>query len=413
MPGQRVGYLVNQYPEPSHTFIRREIAALERRGFDVRRYALRRPTAVVGEQGRVEQAKTRVVLDVGPVRLLLSVIVRAMSSPRRFARALGMATRLGWRGERGVLVNYTYLAEACVIRGWAEHDGVDHLHAHFGTNPTAVALLCHVLGGPSYSFTAHGPKEFDGPVALRLDLKIRHARFAVAISRYGLGQLYRWARHTDWPKLALVRCGLDFSELSPQPPATARPMRLLCVARLHEQKGHFVLLDAAALLRDRGVEFTLRLVGDGELREDIEAGITQRGLADRVEIVGWLDDAGVAEELRAATALVVPSFAEGLPIVLMEAMATGRPVVATRIAGIPELVDDSTGCLVTAGSAVELAAALTDMSTADSDTLARLGAHGAERVRRQHDIERTADAMASLLDATSADAVAAAVAELS
>lgn len=397
----KVGYLVNQYPRTSHSFIRREIRALEAAGVEVLRYSLRPVTEELpSEADRLEAARTRFVLDAGPAGLALAALRQALRRPAAFARALRLALRLGHRSDRGLPRHLAYLAEACVLAGWLERDGAVHLHAHFGTNPAAVAALCHALGGPRYSFTVHGPEEFDRPEALHLGEKIRGAAFAVAVSSYGRSQLYRWARHADWPKIQVVRCGLDEALLrAPATPVPAAP-RLVCVARLSEQKGHLLLVEAAARLAAEGRAFELVLAGDGPLRPQVEAAVARAGLEGRVRLAGWMGADAVREAILASRALVLPSFAEGLPVVVMEALALGRPVVTTAIAGTPELVEPgTTGWLVPAGSVEALVDALRAALDAEPSRLAAMGRAGAALVARLHDAAAEAAKLAALFRA--------------
>lgn len=393
----RIGYLVNAYPATSHSFIRREIRALEDLGARVVRYSVRPAVDLVSAEDRDEQARTRVVLGAGAAGLLLATLRAAALRPLRFARALASALRLGWASHRGVARHLAYLAEACVLAGWTRRDGVEHLHAHFGTNPATVALLCRLLGGPPYSFTVHGPEEFDKPEALGMAEKIRNAAFVIAVSSFGRSQLWRWARHDDWDKVKVVRCGLGRDLIEARAtPAPAAP-RLLCVARLSEQKGHLLLLEAAARLAAEGRRFDLVLAGDGPLRGAIERLIRRHGLEKHVSITGWLSGERVREELVAARALVQPSFAEGLPVVLMEALALGRPVVTTYVAGIPELVEPGvSGWLVPAGAVDELAAAMREALEAAPARLDEMGRAGRRRVAERHDAAREAAVLATL-----------------
>lgn len=395
----RVGYLVNQYPHVSHSFIRREIAGVEAAGISVFRFTVRRPNVeLVDPQDRKEAEETRVLLDTGPVRLAVAVAVAVVTRPVRMMRAARRAWRLGGRSGRR-LRPFVYLAEACLLRRWLVRDRVQHLHAHFGTNSTDVALLCRELGGPPYSFTVHGPEEFDRPEALSLGDKIAAAAFVVAISSFGRSQLFRWSRPEDWAKIRVIRCGVDAAFLQDGPLPVAAGDRLVCVGRLAEQKGQLLLIEAAARLARLGVGFELVLAGDGPMRPVIEAAIAGHQLRSRVRITGWLSNDAVRAEIAASRVVVLPSFAEGLPVVLMEALALGRPVVTTYVAGIPELVrDGETGWLVPAGDVTALTDALKEALTASVDRLAEMGRAGAAAVRAAHDALGEAAKLVSCID---------------
>ncbi len=394
----RIAYLVNQYPRTSHSFIRREIQALEAQGVEVLRYSLRPPNEdLATEADRLELEKTRAVLGAGVMAHAGAVLAMAVRRPVAFARTAVLAMKLGARSERGLLRHAAYLAEACVLEGWVRRGGVQHVHAHFGTNSATVALLCRALGGPCYSFTVHGPEEFDKPEFLGLAEKIRQAAFVVAISSFGRSQLFRWARHEDWPKLEVVRCGLSEDLLrAVQTPVPQAP-RLVCVARLSEQKGHLLLVEAAAKLAGEGMKFELLFVGDGPMRPEIEAAIEQHGLGDRISLAGVRSAEQVREAIIGARALVLPSFAEGLPVVVMEALALGRPVLTTAIAGIPELIQSGvTGWLVPAGSMEALASAMREVLEASPERLAEMGRAGSALVAKEHDASLEATKLAEL-----------------
>lgn len=395
----RVCYLINQYPKISHTFIRREIRALERQGVEITRYSIRRAEGqLVDADDQNEQARTRVIVEQGVPRLAGAMAWRATRNPVRFARALRLALRVGWHSERGVLRHVAYLAEACVLLRWLRQNRCDHLHAHFGTNSTSVAMLCRSLGGPSYSFTVHGPEEFDKPLMLGLRDKIDRAAFVVAISSYGRGQLYRHCEHAQWSKIHVVRCGLDAAFLEQKmPPLPQRP-RIVCIGRLARAKGHFLLIEAARRLLAQGCDFELRLVGDGELRGELEDAIAQAGMQDRVHITGWASSEEVRAEIEAARLLVVASFAEGLPVVITEALAMGRTVLTTDVAGIPELVSEDCGWLIAAGSIDELYQGLRRALMASDQELERMGRTGQTRVRRLHNADKGAAQLRRLFE---------------
>jgi glycosyltransferase involved in cell wall biosynthesis/peptidoglycan/xylan/chitin deacetylase (PgdA/CDA1 family) len=392
-----LGYLVNVYPSRSHSFIRREIAAIEALGHRVRRYSIRGGGFVLDERDLAERERTAVLLETRALRVARDVVAAALSRPARFAEALRLAVRIGRRSGRGVLRSLAYLVEACVVLRWCRRDGVAHLHAHFGSNPAAVAMLCHVLGGPPYSFTAHGIETFDAPEFQALNEKISRAAFAVAVSQFGRSQLCRWSDPAHWPRIHVVRCGVDEQFLDRSPEPVPQAPRLVCVARLAPEKGHVPLLHAARRLHEAGRTFELVLVGDGPMRPELEALARRLGVERQVRFAGWKDDVGVIAEVLAARALVLPSFSEGLPVVLMEALALTRPCIATQITGIPELVEPGvTGWLVPASSDEALAGAMAGALDAAPAELERMGRAGAARVAALHDARAEAARLVDL-----------------
>lgn len=397
----RIAYFVNTYPKPSQSFIRREIQALERRGVEIHRFALRDDRAALVDPGDIaEDDLTEHVLAKGAPRLICAALRRAALAPLQSLEALRLAMRIGRRSDRGLLHHLIYLAEAAYLAERCQALGIEHLHAHFGTNSATVAMLAATLGGARYSFTVHGPEEFDRPEALALGEKMRRAAFTVAVSAFGRSQLCRWADQVDWPRIHVVHCGIEPERFPAAQPLPAAGARLVSIGRLVEQKGQLLLVEAFAMAIARHPELHLTLVGDGELRGAIEAAIRRHRLERHIEITGWVDEVRVRTELAAAHALVMPSFAEGLPMVVMEAMASGRPVISTYIAGIPELVrPGETGWLVPAGDADALAAAIGDFAATPRAQLAAMGAAGRARALRRHDIDASAAALAALFAA--------------
>ncbi|HEX3698273.1 MAG TPA: glycosyltransferase family 4 protein [Polyangia bacterium] len=395
----KVAYLVNQYPAVSHSFIRREVAALEAQGIQVERFSMRPPPSdLVDPADQAEQARTRVLLGQGVSGLLLALTVAALTRPASWLRALWAAVRLGRRSERGFLRHFIYAAEACVLLRWLRRaGGVTHLHAHFGTNSAAVAMFARILGGPPYSFTVHGPEEFDSPQALSLAEKIERASAVIAVSSFGRSQLYRWVTPAQWSKVHVVHCGVDrdFLAVGPQPIPMNR--RLLCIGRLASQKGQLLILEAVAALRAEGIDVDLVLAGEGPLRGLIEERIAVLDLGRVVRITGWISNEMVRRELLSARALLLPSFAEGLPVVLMEALALGRPAITTFVAGIPELVQHGVnGWLIPAGSTSAMVEAIKVLLATPRLELERMGRAGAAAVAAHHDSSSQAARLADL-----------------
>lgn len=397
-PAARIGYVINQYPMPSHTFIRSEIRELERQGVAIERYSVRGWDAhIVDPLDREERGRTRYLLGGGVRPLMGAAIALALRYPGRFFKALASSLRLSRSSDRGLVKHLAYLLEACLLVQWARKVGVTHLHAHFGTNAADVVLHANQLGGASYSFTVHGPAEFDAPRQVHIREKMQGASFVVAITSFCRSQLFRWADSHDWRKVKIVHCGLDDDYIGADFVPPPKQLRLVCVGRLCEQKGQLLLLDAVRIVRARGVAVELVLAGDGEMRADLEAAIRDHGLTDAVTITGVLDADRVRAALIAANALVLASFAEGLPVVIMEAMALGRPIISTQIAGIPELVREGReGFLVTAGDLDGLADAILRMLSLDSASWETMAMSCRERVRERHDIRTEAAKLARL-----------------
>jgi glycosyltransferase involved in cell wall biosynthesis len=287
-----------------------------------------------------------------------------------------------------------YLAEACRILPWVQSFGAAHVHAHFGTNSAEMAMLAHVLGGPPYSFTVHGQDEL---LSGGMDEKAGRAAFVAAISSYGRSQLYRRIDYAHWPRVRVVHCGLEPSfHRGAAVPVPSRP-RLVCVGRLSKEKGQLLLVEAVRQLAGKGLDFELVLAGDGDMRPQVEERIAQYGLGGRIRITGWISSSQVREEILAARALVLPSFTEGLPVVIMEAMALRRPVLASCITGIPELVlPGINGWLFPAGSVEELAAAMEECLLKPDGELQKMGDAGYLRVMERHSIDTEAAKLAAL-----------------
>jgi colanic acid/amylovoran biosynthesis glycosyltransferase len=382
----RVLYLTNVYPKVSHTFIRREIEGVEANGIKVERVSIRRSDEELCDAlDRLEATRTHVLLDAGICGLCVALARAFVRSPLGLARALVTSMRMGVGSDRGTIRHLGYLAEACVL-DLRYHGAIDHVHVHFATNPTTVALLWRIIGGPSFSFTAHGTLDFDTPRAISLTEKIAAANFVVAVSRYGRGQLMRWSPESCWDKIHVVRCGVDQDFLGAEGVPVPCDARVVCVARLSADKGIAVLLHAVQRVVNTGRRIELVIVGDGPERLPLMRLASDLGVTEAVAFRGALDGDGVRSEISAARALVLPSFAEGLPVVLMEALALRRPVVATATNGIPELVETGvTGWLVSIGDKSALADALVEVLEAQPEALWALAEKGRERVAQLHD----------------------------
>lgn len=384
-PAPRLCYFTNVYPAPSHTTMRREIEALTALGASVVRVAARRFAGPLVEAADQREAEMTSYTAASVWRAGRCLLMAAIRRPRAFASALRSVWHVGRSSPRGLWTYLMYLGEASVLLKLAR--GCSHIHANFG-NAVGIAVLCRQLGGPPVSLRIHGPEEFESFSGREWDWKLRQASFVLPISEHGVRLLQETLVPQHRHKVALLRCGIETgSARHPSPPLPA-VAHLVCVARLEERKGHRVLLQAVSQVCAAGVPVTLTLVGDGRLRHSLEQLARALGLADRVQFAGWADGAAVSRSLAEARLVVLPSFAEGLPIVLMEAFASGRAVVTTGVAGIPELVrHGESGWLVAPGDVDALAAALLEALQAPDERLIAMARVGRERVRQQHDVE--------------------------
>ena len=373
----KVGYLVSEYPSPSHTFIRREIAAVLGAGLAVQPYSVR-PGRVAGAPDPADP-EVFTILGQGAFAFF-AALVWGLARPGRFVGSLALALKHRVPGAKALLWALFHWLEALLLARRLRADGVTRLHNHFANSGANVGLIAaHYLRLP-WSLTLHGISEFDYPAGLLLADKLARADFAACVSRFGMAQAMRITDPAIWPKLHLVRCGVDPRDLPPTGDTGERKgLDLICVGRLSPEKGHAGLLQAMAQIVARGLPVRLTLVGDGPSGAMLRAKAAELGLEGHVRFAGAMDERATLAAVAAADALVLASFMEGLPIVLMEAMALGKPVVATRVAGIPELVrDGEAGLLFDPAAWDQLAAHIERLL--DPDDRRALGAKGQERV---------------------------------
>lgn len=356
-----MAYLISRYPAVSHTFILREVARLRMLGHTVRTASINPPDR---HRSQMEQAERQEADDTyfvkahGAAGALLALAYWLRHAPRRLAGTLLAGARLGGAGRfpRGL----AYAVEAAMVARWMAMHDMRMLHVHFGNAGATVGMLVKHLSRCHLSYTIHGPDEFDDVPGQHLSRKVAEADSVVCISQFARGQLMRISDPRHWPKLAVCRLGVDPDAYAfqPRPPQQAA-LRLLCVGRLTPAKGQVLLVQACERLRRRGLRFSLTLVGEGPDRTRIEAMVDRLGLAHEVTLTGALNPAQVQAHLRQADIFVLPSLAEGIPVVLMEAMSSGLPCVSTAVNGIPELIEDEhTGLLATAGDLDSLVAQL-------------------------------------------------------
>ncbi len=393
----RIAYLTGTYPAVSHTFISREVAGLRKLDVDVHTFSVRRPQAsqLLTEEARRSAASTPSIQPPHLMALVSSHRAAVSQAPVRYLRTLWLALRLSPGGWRATVWHYFYFVEAIVLWGWIQRRRIQHVHVHFANAATAIAMLCAEFGkadGTSWSFTMHGPTEFDNVDAFLLAEKVSRARFVVCISDYARSQLMKLTTPEQWQKLVVIRCGVDPGLFSPRT-ATDRTtgdlVTVMCVGRLVPEKGQAFILEALSLLpAETARRIRTVIVGDGPECANLRRRAAELNGAE-VSFTGAVGEDRLRSLYADADIFCLPSLAEGLPVVLIEAMAMALPVISTRIMGIPELVTDRVhGLLVAPGRADQLAAALRELL--DSEELrTSLGRAGRERVMDEYDIGRS------------------------
>ncbi len=409
----KIAYFTNKYGSPTYTFITSEIEELRALGHDVPTYSVRpvdvAEQALSDSRMRAEQAGTTYFFSGRPFPLAWAVLIAFIGFLIRNPSGLLGALLLSWTtaapGLAGRARNLGYLLMAALLGRHLLRDQVRHLHNHIGTSSATIAMLASKLTGVPYSLTIHGPHIFFDPQRWALGEKIARSAFTACISDYCKSQCMLFSDRSAWPKLNLIRCTPGRAYLDADPPPLPDAPDLVCVGRLAAEKGHLVLLEAARNLANEGVNFHLTLVGDGPMRAEIETAFAEAGIADRLTITGLLGAPAVADEIRKARLLVQPSFAEGLPVSIMEAYCLGRPVIASDIAAIGELVQPGeTGWLVPPGSVEMLQAAIRESLALPVSRLAGMGRDGAKRVRARHDAISQARKLEAAILRSSSDA---------
>ena len=396
--GTHIAYLVSQYPTVTHTFVLREIRELRRMGFDIRVASVRaadRPFEQLTWEEQEEQRATFYIKPRGYAAASSAHLRTLFARPLSYLRGLAYALWLGGLHACAALRNLLYFAEAVVLADWMQHEGLSHVHTHFSS--TVVLLARRVLRIRT-SATIHGSDEFSDPAKYYLKEKIESLDFLRTISEYGRQQWIRLADPAHGRKVQVSRLGVDPEVYSPRPFRwNPSPFEILCVGRLIAAKGLYILIAALERLvrEDRAVR--LRIAGDGPERLRLERAAAERDLTRHVIFEGWQNAAGVAALYQQADIFALPSFAEGIPVVLMEAMAMEIACVATSIMGIPELIrNEVDGLLVEPANEEELAAALARLLDQPELRL-RLGKSARRRVVECYDLGRNTAEFAAML----------------
>ncbi len=395
----RIAYMTGEYLRVSpFVFIYREITALREAGIHVETITVRGlPESECVSPEQKQERQTTYVLAPFPLVALAKAHGRLkFTSPLRYLRAFRLAMATRQPGFKGLLYQFAYFLEAGLVVEYMRTRGLTHLHNHLGDSSCTVAMLAAALGGFSFSFSLHGPGIFFEPYRWRLDAKLARADFVCCISHFCRSQAMIWTPPDRWDRLHIIHCGVD-PALFTTKLHKGNGKRLIFIGRLAAVKGVPILLEAVARLRAEQPDIQLVLAGDGPDRDWLQRKAVERGIADNVRITGYLSQEQVREELSASDIFVMASFAEGVPVVLMEAMASGLPVVATRIAGIAELVDDGISGYLTSPGDVSALVQRIQTLVDDADLRNRMGQAGRNTVETAFNSAKEAEKLREIL----------------
>jgi len=393
----KLGYLVSQYPALSHTFVLREVRALRSCGIEVCVVSVRRcdrSTAKLSADEAEEAMQTFSVLGAGYLHAIIANLCILCRHPLGYLRGLLYAWSLSRGTPRLVLMYTFYFLEAVVAGNYFERQQVRNIHTHFSS--TVLLILARIFC-VRYSLTVHGSGEFVDVIGFHLAEKVAGATFVATVAQYGMSQVLNASEAAHWHKVVVLPLGVDVDAYRPKSSprrAPGEPFRLLSVGRLSAPKGYPILIEAVALLRGRGRNVRLTLVGEGPLRTALEGQIAVRGLGDLIYLAGACNHDRVVSFYDSSDAFVLSSFLEGVPVVLMEAMAMELPCVATWITGIPEIIEtDVEGLLVPPASASAIADAVTRLME-DPEGARRLGIAARRKVLAKYHLGRNVERLA-------------------
>jgi len=394
----RLLYLIGQFPAINHSYLLAEVRHLRRLGFEIWVASISSPDRPIEQLSPAEQAEAAqayYVKSVPAAQVAFLNLAEFLRRPLRYGRGFLFALKLAGGNGRRLAYHLAYFAEAILVGRHMRRCGVSHLHASFSAT---VALITARNFPVTMSFGVYGFGELYDPAGTHLAERIDGALFVRSISRHGRGQLMLACDRGQWGKLVYVPLGIDAAEFSPEANRTASsPPRLLCVGRLAPEKGQALLLEAVAALRAQNRPLLLRLVGDGPDRKWLENRAAELGIASVVEFEGWVDQARLMKLYSETDVFVLPSLAEGIPMVLMEAMAMRIPCVAPRITGIPELIEHGIdGMLFAVADVADLTKTI-GILLESPELCGRIGRQARDRVVRDYDMARNAECFAEVL----------------
>ena len=393
----RIGYFTNTYPRATDTFIQREVQGLRERGFDVRTFSVRRAGIEhnVSQYVIDEKKNTFCILPINPIKIAVCNFSAFFDSPIRYASTLKLALSTAQPGLRGFIWQLFYWQEAVVLSRELRHQNVEHLHNHMGDASGTVAMLATRMASISYSIMIHGPHIFFDPTHWALREKVKYSSFITCISHYCESQMMLFSDQADWNRFNIVHCGINPEQFSYNE-IRKQARKLLYTGRLAVEKGLPILFESLKLLKEQGYDYELTLVGDGEDRSYLEQLSSEMGIGDRLVFTGFAGQDEVRRYLLESDIFILPSFAEGVPVSLMEAMSCGIPVISTYVGGIAELINsEETGLLVSPSDPVQLKDAIARYID-DYDLRDNVSRQGREKVVSDYNIDNEVDKLAQL-----------------
>jgi glycosyltransferase involved in cell wall biosynthesis len=399
-PEIRIAYLVSQYPAISHTFILREVLALRKLGIDIVVASINsvdRSAEQLTKEERSEVARTFYVKKTSIFRVALELVHTFLRYPIRYMQSLVFALRLGQPDLKRMLFGLLYFVEAVLLARWMRKSQTTHLHIHFATPASTVGLIASHLTNASLSITVHGPDEFYDVTQYQLLKKIEGCLFLCTISRFASSQLMKLSPVKEWDKFEVTPLGIDPEKFPPKSRnAENGKFEILCVGRLVPAKGQHILIRALESVVKHGGDVRLRFVGDGPDRRSLEDFAERAGVAARVFFEGSVNQDRICQFYNQADMFVLPSFAEGVPVVLMEAMSMELPCVTTRITGISELIRDGIDGLLVAPSDHEELSRTIERLMAEPKLRRDIGEAGRKRVMSCYDLDTNTSRLAEV-----------------
>ncbi len=374
----------------------RELRQLASSGWEVGRYSISppdRPLEKLSPEEREEASQTRWVKQASFGQILAAHTATLLSRPGPYLSTLFGALRLGHLTPAALLRRVYYFAEAVILGHWLTQAGYTHIHSHYAP---MVALLLSRVFPITFSMTVHGPDEFLDPKGGALADKIAGSLLSVAISNFARSQMMMHSSPPHWAKIEKCYLGVP----DPLPPSSAErkpgPARFLCVGRLAPVKGQHILVEAALRLAASGLDFSLTIAGGGPELAFLRDRVQSLNLGDRVSLPGFVSQEELERLYRETDVFVLPSFAEGVPGVLMEAMRDGKPCISTYVNGVPELIEhERSGLLVTPADEAALASAMRRL-VEDPALRHRLGEAGRDRVAQEFNLRKNVEKLAAL-----------------